>query len=379
MHIIPIASGKGGVGKSLLSANLSIALAQAGKKVILTDLDLGGSNLHLILGLRAIPQGIGSFLFEGVALNKLLLDTDVPNLQFLPGDSEIPGMANIKFQQKNKLLKNLLNLEADYLIMDLGAGTSTNTVDSFLTSSRGIVVTTPTLTATLNAYFFLKNAVFRLLDTSFKKGSWAKEQLNKILTSGSQAQKLYLPRFLETVKEKDPVSAQAFNNAVGKFQPRLVFNMLEHPEDAEKAAKVRRSCREYLGIELDHLGVIYRDELQDIALGARLPIVLYKPQSVLSQAIYRISEKIISTEGLDDGPLDWEFLDENFQTASQEAEVDFESRVEFLEDLLDSGTLSMGDLVETVRTQQLEITQLRKENLLLKSKVVKALQAGVRL
>ena len=50
MQIIPVASGKGGVGKSLLSANLAIALGQAGKKVVLADLDLGASNLHLVIG-----------------------------------------------------------------------------------------------------------------------------------------------------------------------------------------------------------------------------------------------------------------------------------------------------------------------------------------
>ncbi|NBQ39078.1 MAG: MinD/ParA family protein, partial [Alphaproteobacteria bacterium] len=62
MQIIPIASGKGGVGKSLVAANLAIALAQAGKNVVLADLDLGGSNLHLILGLRGIPVGIGTWI-----------------------------------------------------------------------------------------------------------------------------------------------------------------------------------------------------------------------------------------------------------------------------------------------------------------------------
>ncbi|MDE6774064.1 MAG: P-loop NTPase, partial [Treponemataceae bacterium] len=62
MQIIPIASGKGGVGKSLLSANLSIALAQAGKKIILADLDLGASNLHLVLGQSSPKAGIGTFI-----------------------------------------------------------------------------------------------------------------------------------------------------------------------------------------------------------------------------------------------------------------------------------------------------------------------------
>jgi flagellar biosynthesis protein FlhG len=379
MHIIPIASGKGGVGKSLLAANLSIALAQAEKKVILVDLDLGGSNLHLILGIRAVTQGLGSFLFQNVPLEKLLINTDIPNLRFLPGDSEIPGMANIKNQQKTKLLKSIRQLDSDYLVLDLGAGTSINTVDSFLLSNRGIVVTTPTLTATLNAYFFLKNVVFRLLDTSFKKGSWAREQFNRLMSNSTQVQKLYLPRFMEAVEDNDPESAKHFFDSIKKFQPRLVFNMLEKPEDAERAARVRRSCREYLGLDLDHLGVIYRDELQDIALNSRLPILLYKPQSVLSQAIYRIAEKILSQEGMDETPMDWELFEESFQIANQEAEEDFEAKFQYLQDLLDTGALSMGDLIETVKIQQLEINQLRKENLLLKSKVVKAIQAGVKL
>ena len=59
MQIIPVASGKGGVGKSLLSANLAIALGQAGKKVVLADLDLGASNLHLVIGQNSPKKGIG--------------------------------------------------------------------------------------------------------------------------------------------------------------------------------------------------------------------------------------------------------------------------------------------------------------------------------
>jgi flagellar biosynthesis protein FlhG len=62
MQIIPIASGKGGVGKSILATNLSCALAQAGKKVVCADLDLGGSNLHVMFGLQGIKSGIGTFV-----------------------------------------------------------------------------------------------------------------------------------------------------------------------------------------------------------------------------------------------------------------------------------------------------------------------------
>jgi flagellar biosynthesis protein FlhG len=381
VQIIPIASGKGGVGKSLVAANLAIALAQAGRRVVLADLDLGGSNLHLILGLRGIPYGIGTYFnTPGMEFENIIVDTDVENLRFIPGDSEIPGMANLKPQQKRNLIKSLLSLpETDILVIDLGAGTSTNTIDFFLMSSHGVIITTPTLTATLNAYFFLKNAVFRILETSLLKGSWAEAQFHKLITGGSALQKLYIPKFLDKVKEKDPASWASYQKAAAHFQPRLIFNMLEDPKDVEKAGKVRRSCREYLGFDLEHLGVIYRDEMQDIALSSRLPILLYKPQAVLSQAIYRIADKISSFERADEGPLDFQALEETHQTALLEAEVDFEAKLAYLEELLQTGALTMGDLMETVKTQQFEINQLKKENLLLKSKIVKAIQSGFKL
>lgn len=377
MQILPIASGKGGVGKSLLAANLAIALAQAGKKVVLADLDLGGSNLHLILGLRSLPYGIGTFFNNpGMKFSNILVNTEIPNLQFIPGDSEIPGMANLKAPQKKTLIKNLLALEADFLVMDLGAGTSVNTVDFFLMSSHGIVITTPTLTATLNAYFFLKNAVFRILSSSFSKGSWAEAQFAKLSNTGSGIQKIYIPKFLEKVRKEDPESFQAYESHVAHFQPRLVFNMLEDPKDADKASKVRRSCREYLGVDLEHLGIIYRDELQDVALSSRLPILLYKPHSILSQAIYRLADKLVQFERHDAAPLDFHELEESHTAAQMEAEIDFESKIAYLEELLNSGALTMGDLIETVKVQQFEINQLKKENLLLKSKIVKAINSG---
>ncbi|RPJ05695.1 MAG: MinD/ParA family protein, partial [Spirochaetaceae bacterium] len=116
MQILPIASGKGGVGKSLLAANLALALAEAGKEVICADMDLGGSNLHILLGMQPISQGIGVWLKNRKgAFEDLLMDTDYPHLKFIPGDAEIPGIANITVSQKKTLVQNLLALKADYL------------------------------------------------------------------------------------------------------------------------------------------------------------------------------------------------------------------------------------------------------------------------
>jgi flagellar biosynthesis protein FlhG len=142
---------------------------------------------------------------------------------------------------------------------------------------------------------------------------------------------------------------------------------------------VRRSTREYLGIDLEHMGVVYRDEVQTIALSSRLPVVLYKPQSVLSQAIHRIADKFLSSPHEEEEMIDLQSIEESHVEAQMEAEVDFGVKLEHLSDLLQSGALSMGDLIETVKSQQFEINQLKKENNLLKSKLVKAINQGYKI
>ena len=112
MQIIPVASGKGGVGKSLLSANLAIALGQAGKKVMLADLDLGASNLHLVIGQNSPKKGIGTFLTGESKFEEIITPTDYKNVSFIAGDSEIPGLSALKAAQKNALIKKFHNVEA---------------------------------------------------------------------------------------------------------------------------------------------------------------------------------------------------------------------------------------------------------------------------
>lgn len=378
MQIIPIASGKGGVGKTLVATNLAVALAQYGKRVVLADLDLGASNLHLTLGQSGVRTGIGTFLLDSnVKFDDIILPTEYENLLFIPGDAEIPGMANLKSGQKSKLIRRLYGVDADYLVADLGAGTNFNTLDFFLTSSRGMVVTTPTLTATLNAYLFLKNTVFRLMGNSFKKGSAAAEYLKGLQKEGTQLQRVYIPRLLEKIRQEDPQSFEQFQETMRTFRPMMVMNMLEDPKDSKKAEKIRRSCREYLGIDMEHLGVIYFDHLQEVAQGSRLPIVAYKPGSVLSQAVFRIADKIIQhQEEEQSGLLDFDNLEQTYETAEMEAEIDFDAKVQDLENLLHSGALTRGDLIDTIRAQQYDVNALKKENQLLKSKLLKAMEQG---
>lgn len=373
MQIIPVASGKGGVGKSLLSANLAIALGRAGKKVVLADLDLGASNLHLVIGQNSPKRGIGTFITGESKFEDIIEDTEYENVKFIAGDSEIPGLSSLKFAQKNSLIKHFQSVDADYLILDLGAGTHLTILDLFLLSPQGIIVTAPTVTATLNGYLFLKNAVFRLMAATFKKGTKANDYLSKLKNDSASLQRLYIPKLIETIQEIDPESAEKFKNRIKKFHPRLIMNMIDEPKDADKAQKIRRSCQQYLGLEVESLGVMYKDTMQDKALSSRLPVSVYKPNAVLSQAIFRIAEKILQSETVS---FDLEAADDSFAIATEEANDDYTSKMSFVEDLVGTGALSVNELADMIKQQQYEINVLKKENTLLKSKIVKAAAMG---
>jgi len=379
-QIIPIASGKGGVGKSLLSANLAIALGQSGKKVVLVDLDLGASNLHLVIGHHPGNASLGSWFTEKSDFKDIVCPTDYRNVSFIAGDSQIPDLTSLKHAQKVKLIRNLNNIDADYVILDLGAGTHQFILDMFLLSPQGIVVTAPAVTATLNGYLFLKNAVFRLLYTTFKRGTPGRQYLDELKKDSQTMQKLYIPQLVQQLFQVDPQNTQIFMNRMSQFRPRLVMNMIEDPKDADKVSRIKNSCNQYLGLDIEYLGVLFRDMLQDKALASQLPVIVYKPQSVLGQAIYRIGDKVLSTPMHKfDSDFTPDSFNDKFHEAEEEAEEDFSYKLSGIDDMVSGGNLSMGEMAEMIKTQSYELTQLKKENNLLKSKLLKAASQGFQL
>jgi flagellar biosynthesis protein FlhG len=96
--IIPIAGGKGGVGKTELCANLGVRLGQLGYRTIVIDLDLGGSNLHSTLGIKNKNSGLGNFLSDrALGFNDIIYGTPYPNLDFVPGDVLVANTPNVTF------------------------------------------------------------------------------------------------------------------------------------------------------------------------------------------------------------------------------------------------------------------------------------------
>ena len=164
----PIGGGKGGSGKSFLTSALGRLVASYGKKTLLIDLDLGAANLHTFVDVACPSKGFSDFIRKKIILlENTVMETPVPNLFLISGANDSLDIANLPYEQKMKALRAIARLNFDCILLDLGAGTSFNTLDFFLISQNGIFVTTPEPTSIENVYRLIRSIYFRCIRHRF--------------------------------------------------------------------------------------------------------------------------------------------------------------------------------------------------------------------
>lgn len=160
--VYAITSGKGGVGKTAVTANLAFTLAKLGKKVLILDADLGLANIDVVFGLT--PRYNLNHFFSGEQdLDAILVDGPM-GIKILPAGSGIQNFVRLDAHQKMRLLDGLdkMHNSFDFVLIDTEAGISEN-VTYFNTAAQEIlVVTTPEPTAITDAY-----ALMKLLSTRY--------------------------------------------------------------------------------------------------------------------------------------------------------------------------------------------------------------------
>ncbi len=296
--ILPIGSGKGGVGKTIFTANLGIMLAQSGKKTVLVDLDLGGSNLHTCLGIKNSNSGISAVINkQESSIEELIFETGVENLYFIPGDTLNPGTGNLPFFIKQKILKQLNKIDADFVILDLGAGSTYNTVDFFLVSSYGIIFTSPETTSVLNAYSFIKTAVFRMLFRSFKSKSAERDIIYNFVNSKIEGSgRSFTSDLINELTANSYMSGQLATQKIKEFHPWVIVNRAENQESVDLGLKLRDITRKNIGIDLDFLGALPEDREVQLSIFRRSPVALTHPDSVFIKSLGLIAAKLSSGE-----------------------------------------------------------------------------------
>lgn len=295
-QIIAVGGGKGGVGKTLLSVNMSLALADRGHRVLLVDADLGGANAHTVLGLPAPLVSLSDFLERKADLNQLAVSTPYANLRFVSGALDDVQAANPQHQSKMRLLRNLSTFDTDFLILDLGAGTGFNTLDFFLIASCGILVVLPEPTSVENAYRFLKAAFFRRLAV-VEKAFGIKDIIDEARAQRNKLN-IHTPAdLLRAVIDRDPEVGKQVQQQMGKFRPRLVLNQSRNEggsDDAQIAEDMASACRRFLGIQLEVLGTLPDDEAVRRGVRLRQPLRIVAPDSKIKKAIDEIAARVLA-------------------------------------------------------------------------------------
>lgn len=247
VRTIAVTSGKGGVGKTNVVANLAIALKRLGKRVLVFDADLGLCNIDVLLGLA--PRYNISHILSGQQTLRDVLVEGPEGILILPASSGIEELTNLNEFQRLRLLDEFdaLDIEIDFLLVDTSAGVSSNVTFFCIAVQEKIVVVTPEPTSLTDAY-----ALIKVLNTKYD--------------------------------EKD--FSVLVNNVRGPEEAISVFKSLQ------------RATEKFLNLSLDYLGFIPADINIPRAVRNQKPVLVYNPECPSSKAFLDISKRINNYNGI---------------------------------------------------------------------------------
>lgn len=289
-RVISVGGGKGGVGKSVVAANLAIAMAQEGRRVIVVDADLGAANLHTLFGIdRAGPTLQALFTHRIEALEQALIATEVPNLSIVPGSGAVVGAANINHGQKQRLLRQITRLPADVVIVDVGAGAAYNALDLFLVADQRVVVMTPQLTSVQNGYGFLKAAVWRELRHIAASLGHA-----EVVEAASAGETNRVADLLVAARRASGPLATALERALANFGARLIGNNVFIPGDARAFLAMSRMAQDFLGISVPVLGHLRASRRVHDSVNRRRPVLLDAAHDDAAQSLRAFASRLLA-------------------------------------------------------------------------------------
>lgn len=313
-RVISIGGGKGGTGKSLVAANLAVVLADLGSRTVLIDGDLGAPNLHTLLGVNRPRHTVQSLLDRRIDhLEEAVTPTAIARLGLIAGAAARLGAANPSHAEKAKLLRHVRALDADIVIIDVGAGSSFNALDLFSAALLRLVVVTPQLTSIQNAYCFVKSALLRELKNLAKHhkkvSAW-----EHAYESGDISR---IGSLLERVRADSPQLADAMRDHLSTFCCRVVGNLLPAGPERHSVNAFSRLVIDFLGVEAPLFATIPISTAMHASVGRRTPL-LSDPRidPLTSREFERLAERVLAfeipreraetdpTRGLEDDEID---------------------------------------------------------------------------
>jgi flagellar biosynthesis protein FlhG len=291
-QVVAIGGGKGGVGKSLVAANVGIFLATLGKRVILVDGALGAPNLHLFAGVPRPSRSLAEALVPGgPALGELAVATHVPGVRLIAGVQDAPAVADTTVEQARTLAEQLRGLPADFVVVDLGPGLAAATLELFLAADLGVLVAVADPTSIELMHRFVKAAFLarlrrrglgHLIDTvsanprDHEGGTPSPLEIYLAAVTGNASE-------LETLRD-----------TVLGFAPLLVINAARSKSDMELGRAVASAARRRLGSPIRYLGHLEYDEAVWASTRRRRPLLIEHPETRIAKCFERIARGLLA-------------------------------------------------------------------------------------
>ncbi len=309
--IVAIGGGKGGVGKSLVTANLAVRLAATGMRVVAVDLDIGGANLHTYFGISHPKCHLADTLvYRRKSLEEILIQTPVEQVRLVAGGGEEVwgGPAVITEESLSLLFTDLLTsgskLGIDVLIFDLGAGTHQHTLDFFLAAHLGIVTVLPEPTSIENAYLFMKTSLFRMIEHLGVRlnESGTAELIKSQLLSDQQpevnghkvsgyAEKLRL------IAHNHPHFVTQLALALSGRTLGITMNQVRSQKDIDIGRSMELIGERYFGFHARGCGHLNYDEAAWKSLRNRRLLVVDFPHSILAKKFSDLAKTVMNHLG----------------------------------------------------------------------------------
>ena len=290
-EIWAVGGGKGGTGKSFITSSIATHLALKGRRLVLIDADFGGANLHSFFGVSRPKHSLTDFFEEKMPLSDIVVYSGISNMGLITGALGSLDSESINYAQKQKLFRQIKALEADYILIDLGAGAHINTLDTFLLADKMIVVTIPEITAIENLYQFIKSVYFRKLKFFF--GSYG---LKETVQSAWKNKAAYGIRsfsdLIDYLKKHSPEVHDVFEKEMSRFVVYIILNQVRGSNDIRVGENLKSVCMKMLGLTAVYAGYTEYDDQVQKYINKKQPFMIHCRFSPVVKEIEAIVDHI---------------------------------------------------------------------------------------
>jgi len=304
-----VAGGKGGAGRTLLTANLGISLARAGRRVTVLDLDPQGAALHAALGFGRPAKGLQAFERDpALTLEAVAVDTPVHSLRLVCGLAG-PLPPDRFTALVERVERGLETLAGDPVIVDCGSGRSTATLEAFTLGTLGVVVTTPEPAALEGACQFADAHLRRCLERSLAAD--VRTALHDLLRGdGIDSERLAFRSLMVRLGALDAVARDAVATTTRKAPLELLLTQVRDEADEEAGLALASAFLKAFGLALPIAGLVAHDPSVLQAVQKHRPLLQQFPNTPAAKGIGRAAERLLraAAESTPPAAPEWEEL-----------------------------------------------------------------------